>query len=410
MAGLGRLAVNASLGVGVALVAVTLAGSGAGLPSDFEGSLAAAESRVSVQLPCRVGASNGGRAFAAGTRCSAGRSQALVPAAPGIVGVAANAQGYGPRSGMILDRVAAVGVRWVREDFRWADVERWPGVYDWSRYDRLLTGAALRGIHVLPLLQSTPAWAGPRDRGFPRDAAGYGRFVAATVARYGPGGTFWRARPKTAAFAPQWFELWNEPYFSVYSTPRADPGEYARLFAAGATAGRAANPAARFLIEADTESEPDVGRSRAWVAGMYASVPGLSALVDGVAVHPYATDLNGGSDGRTRFRRFERIAADFGKRGAGDKPLWITEIGWSTCPACPEGVSEAGQAARVRDLLRLVRTRYARLVAAVFVFGLQDPGSDSDPTDKEGWFGLVRADGSAKPALAGFRDEIGAAP
>lgn len=403
---------NATLGVVVALAAATLSGTG-GLRSpaaDYEGSFAAATARVPIELPCRVAASHGGPAFAGGTPCSARRRQALVPAAPAIVGIAANAQAYGPRSGLILDRVAAVGVRWVREDFVWADIERRPGVYDWSRYDRLLTGAARRGIRVLPLLLSTPAWAGSRKRGFPRDPAGYGRFVAATVARYGPGGEFWRARPKTAGFAPTWFELWNEPYFSTYSTPRADPGDYARLFAAGATAGRAANPAARFLIEADTESEPDVGRSAAWVDGMYAAVPGLNALFDGVAVHPYAPDLNGGPDGRTRFRRFERIAEDFAAHGARGVPFWLTEIGWSTCPDCAEGVGEAGQAARVRDMLRLVRTRYARLVAAVFVYSMQDYGVERDPTNKEFWFGLVRFDGTPKPALAALRDEIGTAP
>jgi hypothetical protein len=67
---------------------------------------------------------------------------------------------------------------------------------------------------VLPILDSPPAWA--RGAGLQR---AYAAFTAQAVARYGPGGSFWRAHPQWRAATPVWFELWNEPY--IAATPTA---------------------------------------------------------------------------------------------------------------------------------------------------------------------------------------------
>lgn len=89
------------------------------------------------------------------------------------------------------------------------------------------------------------------------------------------------------------------------------------------------------------------------------------------------------------------------------KPIWMTELGWSTTTApCdagrwagrkPGGVSEARQAAFVRRALaRLRRTRY---VTQAILFRLSDvPGGT--PHDD---FGVLRVDGSRKPAFQAFR-------
>ena len=122
-----------------------------------------------------------------------------------------------------------------------------------------------------------------------------------------------------------------------------------------------------------------------------------------VAAHPYsgssAPDEQRDGWG---FPRIADIHQKFIDHGAGDKPLWITEIGWSTCPSDPTYcTSEKNQAAYLSQMFTLLSTKYSKYVAAAFVYHRTD--LNSKPSDKEGWFGLERLDGSHKPAFDVFR-------
>ena len=73
----------------------------------------------------------------------------------------------------------------------------------------------------------------------PRDPADYARFAAAAVARYGPGGTFWRRNKELdARLAPRFFELYNEPYLGLDVPGGPEPEAYARTVAAAVPAVR----------------------------------------------------------------------------------------------------------------------------------------------------------------------------
>jgi hypothetical protein len=291
----------------------------------------------------------------------------------------------------------ATGVHALRDDIGWAETEPEPNHYRWSNFDEVVTTATKDGMMLLPVLDDSPAWAAPTGASVPLDVGAYATFVAAAIARYGPGGVFWRAHPQLPAHPLVWYELWNEPYFADHNR---DPGAYARLVRAATTAGRAANPAARFLIEADSSYQTLGGGHADWIAGMYAAVPDLGRYFDAVAVHPY-----GGNpaiytpDGDTSEQpgRVEQIHTELQAHGDGDKPLWVTEIGWSTCVGDDVCVSEAQQAAYLRTFLRLASTTWSAYVRAVFIYSLRDlaPG----PLDNRLlWFGLLRPDLSRKPA------------
>lgn len=291
---------------------------------------------------------------------------------------------------------AATGVQAVREDISWARTEPRPNRYNWANYDSVVRTATEAGLVVLPLITSAPAWAAPTWNSLPSNPAAYAAFVAATVRRYGPSGTFWRANPQLRRHPLVWYELWNEPYDAAHNR---DPGVYARLVRAAVTAGRAANPAARFLIDATTvtvHGDPDN-----WIGGMYAAVPDLGRYLDGLAVHPYGGDPTSVTPGRKSYdepaAQVEQAHADLVAQGDGNKPLWITEIGWSTCFETAGCVSEAEQASYLRTILRLARTTWRPYVRAVFVYALRDLAPA--PSDEgEAWFGLIRPNLSHKPA------------
>jgi hypothetical protein len=281
--------------------------------------------------------------------------------------------------------VLATGIHWIREDLEWSQVEPAPGVFHWTRYDNLVRFAAKQGITVLPLIDATPSWAGPATaQALPSDLAAFTLFVADAASRYGPNGQFWRAQPHVPAHPVRYLELYNEPYLAGQ-----DPGFYAVMVRAAAEAVHAVDPGVGVLAVTDTG---------AWLAGMYAAVPDLFHYAAGVAVHPYSTRAPAAAPAPDTTRSLELVHETLAAHDDGGVPLWITEIGWSTCPSSPSCVgSERLQAAYLAQTLTLARTAWSTYLRALFVYNLSD-GAPRRSNDKEGWFGLLRPGGSPKPA------------
>jgi hypothetical protein len=304
-------------------------------------------------------------------------------AAPVAIGMAATLDGYGP-VGEEAALIAATGARWVREDLDWAQVQPRPGTWEWSAPDLAVRAAAEHGLRVLPILDGTPCWAAsagtsPADcaRSLPADEDAYATFAAAAAARYGPGGTFWALSPDLDAnLASAWVEVFNEPYFTG-STSTIDPARYARLFRAVAIAGRAANPATRWLVATTTEARTEDGSPVDWAAALAAAAPDLGAHADGLAIHVYPGDAAPGG----RIARFvEEAVRRFASQTGGTPAVWITELGYSACaPPAPAArcVPGATRAVREEGKARWLEEGVAELagiaaVQAVFIYTLRE--------------------------------------
>ena len=301
-------------------------------------------------------------------------------------GLHANRWGRGAEGPFELDRMQAMGVAWIREEF-----DSVPN----DESDTLYANAARRGLRILPLLQKSNA--------LPADVNEYANVVAAFARRYGPGGDFWSAHPELpSSMASTHFEVYNEPYGDWYGP--VEPVRFASLLRAVVPRARQANPQAKFLIPVDRT--PD-GERHTWIDDLYRADPSLNELFDGVAMHPYSG--NRAPDEPNDPWGFVRIVDAHNAlqgHGAGDKEFWITEVGWSTCPSDPQWcVTEAQQAANMEKLAQLVRTRYT-FVNAVFYYHFV--GFERDPKDTEDFFGLVHADFSPKPGFHALRRITGA--
>jgi polysaccharide biosynthesis protein PslG len=293
------------------------------------------------------------------------------------------------------------GIAWIREDFLWDRIELEPGRFDWGPTDRLMAAAAAEGIAVLPIIDYAARWASSDPGGDvhhpPRDPGQYAAFARAVVARYGPGGEFWEGREDAVPLRA--IELWNEPWGHFFWKPEPDPAAYARLARAAAAAVRDASADVDVLVSADLLQVRGDGAPLPWFEALLDADSELPELVDGWTVHPYPGPRDRGpSDGsgdvRFTFGRVTETAAIARRRDA-ERPLWITEIGWSTA-ATDEGVSEEEQAQHLGAALDRALGDWRDLVRVTFVYGWdRDNGS---PDDLEGHFGVRRADGSFKPA------------
>lgn len=316
------------------------------------------------------------------------------------LGLVANTLGYGTDMGREQDLVRRLGARWIREELMWSVVEPRRGARRWAGYDRLFAAAASRKLRILPLLSDTPPWAQTPNHRLPIRTAAYGAYVRDAVARYGPGGTFWKAHPQyDAGLAPVWFELWNEPYLvgPVVDDP-LEAERYAALFDAGVVGGRKANPKARFLLALDTSAAGHPGVAERWLGRLTDADPGILTRADAVAAHPYNIGLG------LEENALDELSIALQAHKATDLPIWVTEIGWSTCGGGDGGgcVPEQRQARDLTAFLGMVRARYATRVPAVFVYRLRDLEVPA-AAEREGGFGLIRLDGRRKPAWSAVR-------
>jgi polysaccharide biosynthesis protein PslG len=349
---------------------------------------------------------------------------------PGAPARAAATSGPGPIVGLIagtaqwqdigmahrMNQVVSTShTKWLREGFYWSRIEPKPGTFTFAHYDHLVQLAAQHGVRLLVILYQAPRWAARTPTTVPADPTAYAAYVAAVVGRYGPGGTFWSSHPSLPSDTVQTFEIWNEAYYSNGNGGQYNPGRYARLVKAAVTAGRAANPAARFLIGAEMQGEFVQSKAGArswvwWVDAMYQAVPDLNNYFDGASVHPYGHDITHRSPaivgqpyyGYDQMRRIELIRKQFVNHGAASKPFWATEVGWPTCThGTIRCVTPAGQLTSLDTLMRYARTRWKSYVRAVFVFYFDDVGRNSADPDND--YGLIYYNRRPKPALPAFR-------
>ena len=306
---------------------------------------------------------------------------------PFVKGINASLEGEGSNGIEDIAKMRSLGVSWTREDLAWSEAEPEKGVFNWSSFDRLVAEAKANGITVLPILGYAPSWTSPTN------AAAYAEFVAAAVARYGPG---------TSANL-QWWELWNEPYFSyAWDNKTPEPEAYARDYLAAAEAAKSVAPSVKLLIAADYQESAQTGgtspEEKTWINDMFTAVPTLGKWIDGVSVHPYGGDPSlplketGGyldTSGQWGFQRINTIREKFLAHGV-NVPFWITEEGWSTWE-----VSEATQAHNYADLITQVRAR--PWVRALFPFGFRE--DNPHPTNNQPGFALLKY-GTLEPKAA----------
>jgi hypothetical protein len=233
-----------------------------------------------------------------------------------------------------LDHWAADGFAHVRVDVLWKDVEKIPGIYDWSSTDETMARLIGAGLTVLPVLDSTaPAYqsiAG-EDLSPPTDVRAYARWTAAVVERYAAGGAFWAAHPALTPRPVEAVEIWNEPYNEAFWRTGPDVEEYRSLFIAAAQAIRDTDADVAIGLEVVRRYRRGAEGEGEWARPLL-SDPKVRGLTNFLSVHPYPTpkdkDPATDTDAVYGFATVAGLHDMALAEGWVDPRVWITEIGF----------------------------------------------------------------------------------
>ena len=294
----------------------------------------------------------------------------------------------------------AAGFDTIVQVFAWRDLQPTPAQFDWGPSDAMLGVAQQYGLNMVVRLDMPPAWA-TRDvtSGFSFDTAAFGRFVGAVAARY-------RGEIKG-------YIIWNEPnlaaewsrsggnlpdHFMNYDGWVAQPNDYAALVGLAFYTIRQADPAA--LISAGGLAPTNELSTRAlddrlFLRQLYEV--GWADCFDVLAVHDYGFGLPAGLDWSANdglnLARVEVLRQIMQENGD-DRPVWITELGYTIHSRNQPPVSLAEQA----EYLAAAYQRTQREWPWITLFTVWNLTVGRPAADEMSGYSLVEPDGTPRPA------------
>lgn len=301
-----------------------------------------------------------------------------------------------------FDQFVDLGIAWLRFDIYWAAWEVTQGSINYTQLDRIINRCVARGIKMLAVVHTVPAWARPatvfnpwtnttdntNDVYGPKTAAEQDRYVSflTRVAQHYEG-------------VIDHYEIWNEQNLDQFWAPTPNAASYSTLLQKSYNALKIVDPNIQVISGGvgGASSPADISES-AYITAFYNA--GGNVYADGIGVHPY-TNKDGQMSGelwnaRTNIRPF------IDSRGDATKPIWATETGAPTIGLSGEAfLTEAKQATLVTDTFAYWRGMHH--AGPVFWFTYADT-SDGDINYSENNYGIIRRNRSSKPSYAALKN------
>lgn len=282
---------------------------------------------------------------------------------------------------------SGIGVEGVRLDFAWTSLEPSDDEFSFRIHDQAVSILRDHGINVVGIIAWTPWWASSSSmdpwKHMPREIDDFSDYVYQLTSHY-------RGRVNS------WL-IWNEPNVSIYFDS-VDPDEYVKLLKAGYVAAKYGNPESTVILAGLANDESEYQPEFSWYPpGQFLQAVydlGAGGYFDAVGRHPATHPIYQGYD--VLVGRILAMREVMDKNGDGDKPLYIDEINYGLI----WDVTEEMQAQWLYETFRAARETDVPLV---IVFDCQDW---PDGTDFERTVGLLRLDGSPRPAFHAYADII----
>lgn len=314
-----------------------------------------------------------------------------------------------------MDLLKASGCEWVRVQFTWAGIEPDPDVPLEERiwaYDRIVNLARERDLKVLVNVNHPPDWALSPNPEIPADPDEFASFLSRLVDHF--------------AGRVQAWQIWNEPNDIRESNGVVDPAGLLALAEVAYPAVKEADPDALVVSPGLTPTSlmyEDWALDDTWyLEQLFGLSDGQVAdYFDVFAVHAYGAGNSpdhywpsnpaenpGWTDApEFYFRHVEAIHRLLVMYGAEDKPVWITEMGWTTSGKSGvhgygEWITEELQAQYLRRAFEIIRTEWD-WVENFFVWHLNAAPYAQDDSSFAG-FSVTDIEGQPRPAYKSIQD------
>ncbi len=307
-----------------------------------------------------------------------------------------------------IDLARAAGVRWVALGGSWRGLEPTPESYKtpgspgaaaWTALEEKASYAKSQGFKVYVHLSGAPSWAGGH-RNIPPSKSNvpeYADFLSDLAAGLGH---------LIDAYA-----IWNEPNLPhFWNNP--DPVRYVELQQAAYPAIKASDPTA-FVLAAPL-APAGSGHISPYDFPTDSYAAGLKGYADVIAWNSFPPGAPEDDVKDSQGRPFPgTLPAQFYLRDLLDnldpgRPVWITELGWSTCSGCANPAihqnetTEALQADYVGRSFTYRRRHLEDSLHIIFWYTLRNTGSN--PNNWVQTQGLIHWDWTPKPAYQALLD------
>jgi hypothetical protein len=286
--------------------------------------------------------------------------------------------------------IAESGSKWVRMTLNWSDAEPKPGEYNpwWiAQYDNAVNLAQQAGQRIIFVVGSSPTWASGSSNTEtpPRNPADYAAFIHYVASRYAGRVSAW--------------EIWNEENTARFWSTGPNAAQYVTLLKAAYPAVKSADTGAAVLFGGTSLNDYK------FISEAYAA--GARGNFDVMAVHPYSCRAPGsivregnGNVTPDSFLGYRSVHNTMLANGD-EKPIWFTEMGWSSSTTGSCSFGQATQAAYLTEAYKL--TDQDPYVQVACWYNLRNDYWSHDENSVEAQYGLLNTDFSSKPAYAAFK-------
>ncbi len=280
----------------------------------------------------------------------------------------------------VLDQVRDAGIKWIRIDINWVDIESVPGQFNFTELDRVVNYAAQNALSIFATIAYTPGWAnGNQGANYPADHTPHWQsFVSRVVNRYKNHIRYWG--------------IWNEPNMPEFFALPKD-AFVNRVFRPAGEAIRSADPSA-FIVGPELAHLTSEGRE--WFFWLKFILEQGREFIDIISHHIY--------ESRGVYYLYELLERGEGfipsvvkvieEAGHGGKQLWLTEVGWHTAQ-----FSMQVQADRYLEMLQTMKNK--SFPAKIFFYEIIDDSNPAFPP-----FGIIRSNLEYKPAYFVYKEFI----
>ncbi len=228
-----------------------------------------------------------------------------------------------------LDLMRSAHITWVRQFFRWDEIEPQQGKYQWEQSDAIIQPfAGDPDLRLVAVLIDSPAWARDPESPIttpPIDPAHFATFSHEFAARYGS--------------TIDEYQIWDEPNLSAaWGNNNPQPAEYLALLSATYSAIHSADYTATVMAAAlapTVEQGPTNISDIRYLSDLYAL--GAAPYMDAVAAKPYGFNTSPNDrtvrDDTLNFSRIVALREIMVKNGDSAKALWASAWGWNTLPS-----------------------------------------------------------------------------